>query len=215
MSIKKKILMGLLSGALLFTGSQALANPNEMPAEMIEQEQSWQEKEAERIGGWSKYLSEKDGVDSAQVETALNNGVHIKDVKHAAVLAKLSGKGFSEILAMKVDWQQVADKLGVSREQVKTFYEQERVEYFAKMASIDTKTFDSLYKDGYNPHDIMIAGRIANAAGKNVKNVLEKRRINNTWEDVAKSFGVDLQKLIPPDHPKQGHSNRHGHFKRS
>ena len=196
MSIKKKILMGLLSGALLFTGSQALANPPEMP----EQEQNWQEEEAKHIGGWAKYLSAKYGVDSAQVETALNNGVHIEDVKHAAVLAKLSGKSFSDVLAMKVDWAQVAEKLGVTREQVKEFYEQERIEHFAKMASIDVKTFSNLLKDGYNPHDIMIAGRIANSAGKNVKNVLEKRKINNTWEDVAKSFGVDLQKLIPTGH---------------
>ena len=196
MSIKKKILMGLLSGALLLTGSQALANPPEMPS----QEQNWQEEEAKHIGGWAKYLSEKYGVDSAQVETALNDGVHIEDVKHAAVLAKLSGKSFSDVLAMKVDWAQVAEKLGVTREQVKEFYEQERIEHFAKMASIDVKTFSNLLKDGYNPHDIMIAGRIANSVGKNVKNVLEKRKINNTWEDVAKSFGVDLQKLIPTGH---------------
>ena len=197
MSIKKKILMGLLSGALLLTGSQALANPPEMP----EQEQNWQEDEAKHIGGWAKYLSEKYGVDSAQVETALNDGVHIEDVKNAAVLAKLSGKSFADVLAMKIDWAQVAEKLGVTREQVKEFYEQERIEHFAQMANVDAKTFSSLLKDGYNPHDIMIAGRIANAAGKNVKNVLDKRRINNTWEDVAKSFGVDLQKLIPSGHP--------------
>lgn len=205
MGIKKKILMGLLSGALLLTGSQALANPPEMP----EQERNWQEEqEVEHIGGWAKYLSAKYGVDSAQVEAALNDGVHIEDVKHAAVLAKLSGKSFSDVLAMKIDWAQVADKLGVTREQVKNFYEQERLEHFAKMANVDAKTFSSLLKDGYNPHDIMIAGRIANSAGKNVKSVLEKRKINNTWEDVAKSFGVDLQKLIPPGHPKHGTHKR-------
>lgn len=212
MSIKKKILMGLLSGALLLTGSQALANPSEPPAEMEAQEKIWQEKEAEHIGGWAKYLSEKYGVESAQVETALNNGVHIEDVKHAAVLAKLSGKSFSDVLAMKVDWAQVAEKLGVKREQVKEFYEQERLEFFAKMANTDAKTFSNLLKEGYDPHDIMIAGRIANAASKNVKSVLEKRKINNTWGDVAKSFGVDLQKLMPPDHPKSGRhgQSRHG-----
>lgn len=202
MSIKKKIIAGLLSGALLLTGSQALANPPEMPAN----EQAWQEKEAEHIGGWAKYLSEKYGVDSAQVETALNNGVHIEDVKHAAVLAKLSGKSFSDVLAMKVDWVQVAEKLGVTREQVDKLHKQERIEYFAKMANVDVKTFNSLQNDGYKSHDIMVAGRIANAANKNIKSVLEKRKINNTWEDVAKSFGVDLKKLMPPDHPKHGHS---------
>lgn len=208
MSIKKKILMGLLSGALLLTGSQALANPQEMPPPPEQQEQNWQEEEAKHVGGWAKYLSQKYGVDSAQVEKALTDGVHIKDIKQAAVLAKLSGKSFSDVLAMKVDWRQVANKLGVTREQVKEIYEQERVEHFAKLACIDVKTFNDLLKDGYDAHDIMIAGRIANSASKNIKSVLEKRRINNTWEDVSKSFGVDLQKLIPPGHPKHSTHKR-------
>ena len=205
MSIKKEILAGLLSGALLLAGGQAFAAPPEMP-----DDQTWQEQEAANIGGWAKYLSDRYGVDSAQVETALNNGVHIEDVKHAAVLAKLSGKSFSDVLAMKVDWAQVADKLGVTHKQIGEFYEQERMEYFAKMADTDAKTFKSLLKDGYDPHDIMIAGRIAKESGKNIKNILDKRKINNTWGDVAKSFGVDLKKLMPPDHPKIAHS-RHGH----
>ena len=102
---------------------------------------------------------------------------------------------------MKVDWFQVAEKLGVTREQVRDFYEQERMEHFAKMANVDVKTLKSLLKDGYDAHDIMIAGRIAQASNKNIKSVLDKRKINNTWEDVAKSFGVDLKKLMPhPEH---------------
>lgn len=193
MTIKKKILAGLLSGALFLTGAQALAAPLEMP----EQEQNWQEEEAARIGGWAKYISEKYGVNSAQVEAALNDGVRIEDVKTAAVLSKLSGKNFSDVLAMKVDWFQVAEKLGVTGDQVKNFFEQERDEHFAAQAKTDVKTFKGLLKDGYDPRDVMIAGRIANAAGKNIKSVLEKRKINNTWEDVAKTFGVDMKKILP------------------
>ena len=191
MNIRKKILAGLLGGALLFSGAQALANPAEMP------EQNWQEDAAEHIGGWTKYISEKYGVDAAQVESALNDGVHIEDIRHAAVLAKLSGKDFSDVLAMKVDWIQVAEKLGVSREKVHEFFRQEREENFASAAMIDVKTFRNLINDGYDPQDIIIGGQIANAANKNVKSVLEKRRINNTWEDVAKSFGVDVEKILP------------------
>lgn len=205
MNMKKKLLAGLLSGALLLTGSQALANPPEMP----DDDKAWQEEEAAHVGGWAKYISKKYSVDSAQVEAALNNGVHISDVKFAAVLSKLSGKSFSEVLAMKFDWFQVAEKLGVTHEQVKEFFENERDEHFAKLAGIDTKTFKSLIKDGYNPHDIMIAGKIAQESNKNIKNVLDKRKINNTWEDVAKSFGVDMKKIMPsPPHPEH---SRHMH----
>ena len=207
MNIKKTLLAGLLGGALLLSGSQVFAAPPEMPDN---DDRSWQEEEAKNIGGWAKYLSDKYGVDSAQVETALNNGVHIEDVRHAAVLAKLSNRSFSDVLAMKVDWFQVAEKLGVTHKQIRDFYEQERTEHFAQLAELDIKTFNNLLKDGYKPHDIMVAGKIAKVSGKNIKNVLDKRKINNTWEDVAKSFGVDIKKYMPPDHPKVMHSS-HGH----
>ncbi len=196
MSIKKKILAGLLSGALLLTGAQVLANPPEPPQEYD------QEQVAANVDNWAKNISEKYGVDAAQVKSAFKDGVYVEDIKNAAILSKLSGKSFSEVLTMKVDWFQVAEKLGVTREQLKAFHEQERDEHFAKRAGIDVKTWQSLIKDGYDPRDIMIAGKIAQASNKNIKSVLDKRKINNTWEDVAKSFGVDMKKIMPQPHER-------------
>lgn len=197
MNIKKKIIAGLLGGALILTGAQALANPPEFPP----QESNWQEEDTANIDNWVKHISEKYGVDSAQVRKALDDGVFYEEIKHAAVLAKLSGKSFSEVMAMRVDWKQVAEKLGVTREQLEEFYEHERNEHFAKMACVDVKTLQSLINDGYDPRDIMIAGKIAQASGKNIKNVLDKRKINNSWEEVAQSFGVDIKEIMPhPEH---------------
>ena len=193
----KKFLAGVLGGAIILAGGQTFANPPEVP----DDDKAWQEEEAAHIGGWAKYFSEKYGVDSAQIEQALNDGVHISDIRQAAMLSKLSGKNFSEVLAMKVDWFQVAEKLGVTREKVMEFFKQEREEHFAKNSGVDVKTLRGLLNDGYEPHDIAIAGRIAQASGKDVKNVLSKRKINNTWEDVAKSFGVDMKKIMP--HPPE------------
>lgn len=199
MNIRKKIVAGLLGGALLMAGGQALATPPEIP----DDDKAWQTEDAAHIGDWAKYFSEKYGVDSAQIEQALNDGVHIEDVRHAAILSKLSGKSFADVLAMKVDWWQVADKLGVKHEQIKEFFKQEREESFAKHAGIDVKTLRGLLKDGYDMRDIGIAGKIAQASGKDIKSVLGKRKINNTWEDVAKSFGVDMKQIMPhpPEHP--------------
>lgn len=203
-NFRKKILAGLLGGALLFTGSQALAAPPEMP----EDDRDWQAEEAEHIGGWAKYISEHYGVDTAQVEAALNDGVHVEDVRQAAVLAKLSGKSFKDVLAMKVDWPQVAEKLGVTRKQMHEFFKREHEEAFAKHAGIDVKTLQSLIKDGYDFRDIDIAAKIAKASGKDVKTVLGKRKINNTWDDVAKSFGVDMKKIMPPPPPQMHHRRK-------
>jgi len=188
-NFKQKILAGLLGGALIFSGAQTFAAPPDAP---------WQEEAAANRDGWAKYFAERYGIDAAQIEQALNNRVHIEDIKQAAILAKLSGKNFSDVLAMKVDWDQVAEQLGVSREQLKTFREQERDEMIAKRTGLDINTYKSLLKDGYRPRDIDIAARIAKAANKNVKDVLGKRKINNSWKDVAKSYGVDMKTIMPP-----------------
>ncbi|MBR4642410.1 MAG: hypothetical protein IKO74_06760 [Selenomonadaceae bacterium] len=194
MNFKKRLLVGLLSGAMILTGGQAFANEPEMP------DDTWQAEARGDVSVWTKFLAEKYGVDESQVKAALDSGVHFEDINHAAVLAKLSGKSFSEVLAMRVDWEQVAQKLGVTHEQIENFYNREREEQLAKRAGVDVKTLQALLKDGYHPQDIMIAGKIAKTSNKNIKTVLEKRKINNTWEDVAKSFGVDLKKIMPPPH---------------
>ena len=198
-NLKKKLLAGLLCGAMIFTGAQTFAAPTD-DADRADREAKWQQEAAERIGGWSKYFAERYGLNSAEIEKAFADGVHIEDIKNAALLAKLSGKSFSDVLAMKVDWPQVAQKLGVTREQIKNFYANERDEAFAKKSGLDVSAYKSLVKDGYRPHDIDIAARIAKASGKDIKTVLGSRKINNTWSDVAKSFGVDIKTIMPKPH---------------
>ena len=204
MNFKKKLLAGILGGAMLFSFGTSFAAPPETD-EICREESFAQSSDRE------KYFSEKYGISSAQIEQAFKDGARPADIRQAAILAKLSGKSFSEVLAMKVDWPQVAQKLGVTREQVKELIEQERTEFFIKQTGLDTKTFQSLVKEGYHPHDIAIAAKISKAANKNVKSVLEKRKINNTWGDVAKSFGVDLKSITPKDHWHRGHHHKNKH----
>ena len=200
---KKKILSAVFGSALLLTGAQVFAQPPELPQWNAEEKEHYV---AEHIDGWATHLSEQYGVDSAQVKAALTRGVHIKDVQYAAILSKISGKSFADVLAMKTDWRQVAEKLGVTREQIDEFHRQQMTEMLAKNSGVDVGTVKSLLKDGYQPRDIMIAGKIATAAGKDIKSVLGKRKINNTWGDVAKSFGVDAKKIMPPPpEPRQPH----------
>ena len=206
MNLKKFFLAGILSGAMIFSCGASAA-----PSEMPDGDDIWQEEEAAHKGGWAKYFSEKYGVSSAQIEKAFKDGAHPADIRQAAILAKLSGKNFSDVLAMKADWPQVAKNLGVTREQLDEFIKQERAELFAKKTGLDVKTFQALIKDGYKPHDIAVAAQISKAANKNVKTVLEKRRINNTWNDVAKSFGVDMKKIMPKDHRHYGYHRKDKH----
>ena len=221
MSIKKKILAGILSGAMIFgVGTSFNSVYAEPPAPEQEQQQEFDGKghrpnrpqmTEEQINEYAKEIADYYGLDQAEISTAIKNHVHFEDIRQAATLAKLSNKSFSEVLAMKVDWRQVAEKLGVSREQYEAFRKDEMLAGLAEHAKLDKKTVENLLNENYNPHDITIAGIIANASGKNVKAVFAKRTINNTWDDVAKSFGVDLHKLMKPDGDKHGDkdSGRH------
>lgn len=199
-SLKKKILAGLLSGAIIFTGGLAInsaqaaensTNQQRVERQHRERPQMSEEQRSQRI----KEFAEHYGVNQSEVEAALKNHTDFRDLQQAAILAKLSDKSFSEVLAMKTDWRQVAEKLGVKREQVETFMKSEMLEGLAKNSKLDAKTVESLLKEKYSPRDITIAGRIANSSGKNVKAVIAKKKINNNWEDVAKEFNVDFSKI--------------------
>lgn len=209
MSIKKKILAGILSGALILGGGFAVnsVQANEPPAPEMQENEDKPERPQmteEQLNDYAKKLADHYGLNQSEIADALKNHVHFDDIRSAATLAKLSGKSFSKVLAMKVDWRQVAEKLGVTREQVEEFERNEHLEGLAERSKLDKKTVESLLKENYDPRDISIAGIIANASGKNVKSVLAKRKLNNSWDDVAKEFGVDLKKLMRPDH-ERGH----------
>ena len=162
----------------------------------------------EQIADFAKKIADHYGVDQYEVETALRENNHLGDIRQAATLAKLSGRSFSEVLAMKNDWHQVAEKLGVTREQFDNFMKDEMLGWLAQKSKLDKNTVQKLLDDGYNPHDICAAGIIASESGKSVKNVLSKRKINNSWEDVAKEFGVDLQKNFNGKHQHRPHFQR-------
>ncbi len=217
-SFKKKLVAGLLSGALLFTGGLAIndAQAAEKPAKNIHQTDNRDHHERpqlteEQINETAKNLAAKYGVSQTEIATALKNNAHFGDIEHAAMLAKISGRSFSEVLAMKCDWWQVAEKLGVTPEQFDAFMKEEMLARLVEESSLDKKTVEGLLNENYAPHDILIAGAIAKESGKNVKTVIAKRKVNNTWEDVAKEFNVDFQKIMQNFHgPKGGMHGGHG-----
>ncbi len=209
-SLKKKLIAGILSGAIFMTGGLAASNvyaaekdDSDKTARFEEFQERHERKELsdEKIAELSKEISDYYGVDASEVSAALKNRVPFGDVRNAATLAKLSNRSFSEVLAMKSDWHQVAEKLGVTREQFDAFAKDEKLSQLAKISKLDKKVVEDLLKENYSPRDIQMAGIIANASGKNVKTVLSKRKINNSWNDVAKEYNVDLRKISRENRP--------------
>lgn len=73
----------------------------------------------------------------------------------------------------------------------------------AKKGDVDESTALKLLKNGYHPRDIEVAGKLAKETGKDIQKVLDMKKINNRWEDVAKSLGVDESK-VRPQRPEGG-----------
>lgn len=152
----------------------------------------------------AQHIAESFGVDAKQVKSALDEQKDFRDIGRAAMLAKISGKSFADVMALKTDdkdWRDIESSLGVTREKVR----QLRIEMTAKDLSrdgvIDEEGALKLLKDGYEPWDISCAAILAKAADKDIQSVLDLKKINNRWGDVADQLGVDrgeLQKFHGP-----------------
>jgi len=68
------------------------------------------------------HMSEKLGIDKETILNLLQQGYHPRQIGVANILAKESGKSIQDVLALKTNdntWEDVADKLGVDKDQFK------------------------------------------------------------------------------------------------
>lgn len=201
MTLKKQLLAGFITGAVLITGG--LLSVHAAPkadADQSQKSQQIQSQQKDHRGGKinrefsrenvAKKIAARYGVSEAEIQSAFDNHVHPHDIDRAALLAKISGKSFSEVLAMKSDWRDVEKKLGITGDQVRDAEMQLFITDLAEDTGASEKTIKSLLDEGYDPHDIEIAGYLAKESKKDIKKVLGMRKINNHWSDVADELGV-------------------------
>lgn len=156
----------------------------------------------------AKHLAAAFGLDETEIQTALQEQqIDMRDAGRAAMLAKASGKSFADVLAMKTkenSWPEVASALGVTRENVRTVMEQMMADRLESRAGIDKTVTARLLKEGYHPRDIEAAGLIARLSSQDIQKVLDQKKINNTWQDVARSLGLKEDALKTAMHPEEG-----------
>lgn len=146
----------------------------------------------------AQHIAASFGVDEKQVKSALDEQKDFRDIGRAAMLAKISGKSFEEVLALKTDdkdWRTIGRSLGVTREKVESVRCEMTAKDLSQDGDIDEATAMSLLKDGYEPWDISCASVLAKAANKDIQSVLDLKKINNRWGDVADQLGVDRREL--------------------
>ena len=72
-----------------------------------------------------------------------------------------------------------------------------RAARMADRLAMNKYTLKSLLKDGYHPRDIMMANLISKKSDKPILKVLSMKKINNTWQDVAKNVGLSHRDWSP------------------
>ena len=192
MKFKKKVLIGLLSSAIFINGSfsaYAANNEENVPPKV-------------NLNEMAKEISSQYDVNEKEVLAALNEQRSLDDIYYAAIFAKVSGKSFRQVFAMKSDWFDVMQALGISKEK----YEATVLELMAKdiseRSNVSEAEVKKLLNNHYHPRDIRIAGRLAKAAGKNVQSVLDMKKLNQRWIDIADELKVD-RNLVRPRTPTE------------
>lgn len=146
----------------------------------------------------AKHIAEAFCIDESEVRAAIEAKRDFRDIGHAAMLAKISGESFKDVLALKrdgKDWREVDGELHITREQIRGVMMEIEARHLAVRSNISEGKALALLRDGYRSFDVFEAAEIANASGKDIQSVLDRKKINNHWEDVARGFDVDPELL--------------------
>jgi capsular polysaccharide biosynthesis protein len=192
--LTRKKIIGLTTGVIMLAG---VASPFTVQA-AAENGGSWQPPEMQQChfnpDKIAQRIADTYGVNKEAVLKYHNEGVNFKEVSQGAFLAKASGKSLKEVMEVKTydnTWKDVAQALGVTKEQIKATRNVIAATQLENKLHISKQTSLDLMQQGYRARDIAVANALANNTGKPIIDVLAMKKINNTWHDVASSLGVD------------------------
>ena len=204
---KKRIAAMMVGGLLLgasFFGGVGQAAPDGYGGPMGHRQEShehmgqgpWRMNDGEA----AKRAAEMFGVDEAEVAAYLaENPRAFREVFPCSMLARTSGHTFAEVMAIyeeQGDWRAVGDSLGVTREMIhETMGELMAARLADEKTNLTPEEARALLREGYNPRDVRAAGVLGKAAGKDARDILAMKKINNGWDDVAKELGLDASVL--------------------
>jgi hypothetical protein len=215
--LSKKALASLIAGTFIMAGA---VSPFTVQAADIEAPPAMQDKGGpgcQRQGHnpqeMAQHLADDFGIDQATVLQYSEKGMNFRDIGQAAMLANASGQSLDTVISHKTylnSWKDVADKLGVTKEQMKTAHQNIIANSLNKKSGVNKQTAINLLQQGYHPRDIGMASELAKNTGKTLGDILAMKKINNTWLDVATILGVN-QDTFNNDAKELGFGFHHGH----
>ena len=221
--LSRNTIAAMVAGTFIMA---AAASPFIVQAAEIEQVPAGQHQKGQRGPNAPKMspeqaaqrISDVYGIDKATVLKYNTAGQSYQDISKAAFLAKASGKSIEDVIILKTPtntWKDVTITLGITKEQMKTARQDMVADRLNKKIGLDKQVTLNLLNDGYHARDIGMASQLAKNTNKTINEVLDMRKINNTWSDVATTLGVD-QETFKKDNQELGFGFGHrgpGHHK--
>lgn len=152
--------------------------------------QDWSEKDS---AAFAEDVAETYGVNADEVKAAVKDKRDFREIHHAAMLAKVSGKSFADVLGMMnkdTDWRELETKLDITPEKWRAAQDEVMAHRLADGDTLSEADARALLSEGYRVRDIERAAYLAKASSRSVRDVLAMKKINNRWSDVADALGV-------------------------
>lgn len=212
----KKTLSIALAGAFLLTSAAAYQMPG------LSSAAPYQMQHADKMPShmnkmfnetnFAQAIAAEYNVKQTDVEKALQNGWRPFQLQRAAFIAYASDKSLNDVLSDRdkvSSWQELDEKYGLTPEKHDQAMRQLHCKRIADMTGVTETKLNALIDDGYYMHDITMAALIANEANRSIDDVISQKKINNSWFDIAESFGMN-----PDDLSEKMHQCRPHHFDR-
>ncbi|MBU2703753.1 hypothetical protein Ga0466249_004901 [Sporomusaceae bacterium BoRhaA] len=214
--VSKKALASLIAGTFIMAGAVSpfivQAADIEAPSAIQDKCGSGFQRPGHNPQEMAQHLADAFGIDQATVLQYSEKGMNFRDIGQAALLANASGQSFDQVISHKTylnHWKDVADELGVTKEQMKTAHQNIIANDLNKKIGLNKQTAINLLQQGYHPRDIGMASELSKNTGKTLGDILSMKKINNTWLDVATILGVN-QDTLKNDTKELGFQH-HGH----
>jgi hypothetical protein len=210
--VNRKTIAAMVAGTFIIAGAASpfivqAAETQDQPS-AYHQKQEKKEINPEEA---AKRLSDAFGIDQATILKYHTDGMNFRDIRKAAFLAKAGNKPINDVISQKTStntWKDVADSLGITKEQMKATHQDMAATHLNKKTGINKNTALDLLHQGYHPRDIGMASELSKNTNKPIKDILSLKKINNTWSDVAKALGVSTE-TFKQDLKEVGHAPHH------
>lgn len=138
-------------------------------------------------------IQDRFGVDKKVLLEYQAKGWKAQELHRAAFIAHTAKVPIADVLNAKAQnktWTEISESYGVTKEQYINATRDFRNNQLAKNLNLKEDVVKTLISKGYHPRDIAMAATLSQKANKSIDTVLEHKKINNTWQDVATTIGL-------------------------